>query len=113
MSEQSAITTGPATIDEYRIALEQAQQELNELRSNVKTSKPKQPKREYVFTPFQAAKIMNAERELLGLKPVTPQMLYSYARKNKFVISIGADGRKQVDYDTFYSWMRSFNTKNS
>jgi hypothetical protein len=107
-----AISTESATIEDYRLALEAAQRELNELR-NAKQSKPKQPKREYVFTPFQAAKVMNEERALLGLKEVSPQMIYSYARKDKFGITEGADGRKQVDVESFYSWMREFNAKNS
>ena len=108
------ITSGNASIEDYASALESALAEIAELRSQ-QASKPKasKQKRPYVFTPFQAAKVMNEERKLLGLSEVTPQMIYSYARKNKFVITESEDGRKQVDHDSFYEWMRLHNAKNS
>jgi len=110
-----AITTGTATIDDYASQLELALAENAKLREQIaaKSPKAKAPKREFVFTPFQAAKAMNEERERLGLKSVTPQMLYSYARKGAFVISTSADGRKSVDVDSFYAWMRKHNAKNA
>jgi len=108
------ITSGTATLDEYKEALEAALAENATLRAQqAKPSKASKAKRPYVFTPFQAAKAMNEERERLGLAPVTPQMLYSYARKGKFVIGTSDDGRKQVDTESFYSWMRLHNAKNS
>jgi hypothetical protein len=108
-----AITTGPATLENYREALAQAQAELAALRAAKPVRAPKAEKRPYVFTPFQAHKVMNDERADLGLPPVTPQMLYSYARKGKFITGTSEDGRKIVDPDTFFTWMRAFNAKNS
>jgi hypothetical protein len=108
-----AITTGPATLEDYREALAQAQAELAQLKAATPVKAPKAEKRPYVFTPFQAHKVMNEERANLGLNPVTPQMLYSYARKGKFQITEAPDGRKQVDTDTFFTWMRAFNAKNA
>jgi len=108
-----AITTGPATLDDYRSALAEAQAELAALKAAKPGKALKAEKRPYVFTPFQAHKVMNDERADLGLPPVTPQMLYSYARKGKFVITQAADGRKQVDTESFYAWMRAFNAKNA
>jgi hypothetical protein len=108
-----AITTGPATLDDYREALAQAQEELAALKAAKPVSKAAKEKRPYVFTPFQAHKVMNDERAELGLPPVTPQMLYSYARKGKFLTGTSADGRKTVDTESFFTWMRQFNAKNS
>ena len=106
------ITSGNASIDEYRAALESALAQIAELKAT-KPSKTSKPKRDYVFTPFQAAKVMNEEREILGLNPVTPQMLYTYARKGYFAITLSSDGRKQVDTESFYAWMRKHNAKNA
>lgn len=111
-----SITSGSASIDDYRSALEAALARVSELESQQSSApapKQKTAKRPYVFTPFQAAKVMNDERALLDLPPVTPQMLYSYARKGKFQITVSDDGRKVVDTESFYSWMRNHNAKNS
>src|SRR5271163_50758 len=104
------LTSGTATIEDYRAALELARTELAELK-NSKPAKASKAKRAYVFTPFQAAKFMNEEREALGLNPITPQMLYTYARKGYFAISASEDGRKQVNIDSFCAWMRKHNAK--
>lgn len=112
--QQLEITSGTASLEDYKAALEAALSEISELKaSKPSTSKTSKAKRPYVFTPFQAAKVMNDERTQLGLNSVTPQMLYSYARKGKFVITEGDGGRKQVDTESFYSWMRLHNAKNS
>jgi hypothetical protein len=110
--QQLEITSGTATIEDYQAALEAAILEISQLKAS-KPAKASKSKRPYVFTPFQAAKVMNEERAALQLNPVTPQMLYSYARKGKFVITLSDDGRKSVDTESFYSWMRIHNAKNA
>jgi hypothetical protein len=107
------ISLGSATIEDYRAQLEIALSENAQLRAQNEKPAAKKSKREFVFTPFQAARVMNEERAKLGLEKVAPQMLYNYARKGKFGISVSADGRKQVEIDSFYAWMRIFNAKNS
>lgn len=109
------LTSGSASIDDYRSALEDALKRITELESQQTTevTKERKQKRNYVLTPYQAAKIMNEERSNLNLNPVTPQMLYTYARKGYFVVTKTEDGRKQVDPDSFYTWMRKHNSKNS
>jgi len=76
-------------------------------------SKPaaaKKAKREFVLTPYQAAKIMNVERRKLGLKEINSPMIYIYARKGAFIIS-ERDGRKEVDEASFIEWMNAHNAK--
>ena len=99
--------------------MEMLQREIKELRGKLaaaeqanseKNAQSKKAKREFVMTPYQATKIMNAEREKLGLKPVNSPMLYIYASKGKFAISESADGRKQIDdEESFLAWMNTHN----
>jgi hypothetical protein len=68
-------------------------------------------KKEFVLTPYQATKLMNMDRRRLGLKEVNSPMLYIMAGKGKFIITITADGRKEVDTESFYAWMVAHNAR--
>lgn len=80
-------------------------------RDAVQKNKNAKPKRDFVLTPYQATKIMNEARRELGLKEVNSPMLYIYARKGAFIITEGADGRKEVDEASFVEWMNAHNAK--
>jgi len=65
-----------------------------------------------ILTPYQATKIMNAHRDLLGLKRVNSPMIYIQAGKGKFPVSVNADGRKEItDVDAFIAWVVEHNTR--
>lgn len=104
-TEQTAEVEQELTTEQQ---LAQAQQELAELKAELAELAARKSsskgKREYVYTPFQATKDLNELRTAAGLKPVNSPMLYIYARKNAFVISVGADGRKEVDRESFLKW---------
>jgi hypothetical protein len=71
-------------------------------------------KRAYVTTPYQATKMVNAILARAGVKKILPpQMLYTYARKGKFLTYPAPDGtgRMVVDRDSFQTWLASYLTK--
>jgi hypothetical protein len=82
-----------------------------QLQAEADKPKSKKSKRDFVFTPYQATKLMNEERAKLGLKEVNSPMLYIYARKGAFAIFEGADGRKEVERESFVKWMQEHNAK--
>jgi len=65
-------------------------------------------KREYVATPFQICKGINQVLSEYGFKPIPPQMLYRYASAGRFLTSKAADGRMQVERDSFEAWFMSY-----
>jgi hypothetical protein len=77
------------------------------------TPKVKKPKREWLFTPFQATKALNKIREAAGLTPVNSPMLYIYSGKGAFPIVTATDGtgRKVIaDRDAFPAWANAHTT---
>jgi hypothetical protein len=69
-------------------------------------------KRQFIWTPYQATKIMNAHRAELGLKPVKSPFMYIQASKGRFEIIESADGRKQIaDPEQFLAWVIEHNTR--
>lgn len=67
------------------------------------------------LTPFAAAKVTNIVLQAEGLdKVVTPQMLYTYAKKNLIASNYWtrADGEK-IDFvgDAFKAWLDKYVTK--
>ena len=106
MSEQqnSSEINDNAEISELEMLKAQVA-ELTAMLEKAKSSKANgKAKREYVYTPFQATKDFNKMRAAAGLKDVNSPMLYIYAGKGHFTITITADGRKEVDKAAFIEW---------
>lgn len=71
-------------------------------------------KRVYVCTPYQCAKAVNAMLKAAGInKEIPPQMLYTYARKGKFLTyeAFDGSGRIEVDRDSFGTWVQGYISK--
>jgi hypothetical protein len=75
------------------------------------TVRIKKSKRPFVMTPYRATELMNVARAGVGLKPVNSPMLYIYANKGAFGLTTSADGRKQVELESFLAWMNEHNAK--
>ena len=106
--EMTEVEILKAKIAELEIKLAQ-----NAINNDSSESKASKKAKEFVLTPYQATKIMNEQRRALGLKEINSPMLYIYARKNAFIISTSADGRKVVDEESFLKWMNEHNEKQS
>jgi hypothetical protein len=65
-------------------------------------------KREYVATPFQICKGINAILAGYEFKPIPPQMLYRYASAGRFLTTRVPDGRMQVDRESFEAWFMAY-----
>jgi hypothetical protein len=69
-------------------------------------------KRVFVFTPYQAAKVVNETLTRAGIdKQVPPQMLYTYVRKDKIASTIADDGRIMVDPESLLQWTTAYVNK--
>jgi hypothetical protein len=76
--------------------------------ANVPTRTDSSNKRQYVATPYQICKGVNAILAGYGMKSIPPQMLYRYASAGKFGTELVGDGRMQVDQATFEAWFTSY-----
>jgi hypothetical protein len=69
-------------------------------------------KRKFVFTPYQGHLAVNQMLEAAGVeKKIPPQMMYTYRAQERFASTIGADGRYELDTESFIEWASSYVAK--
>lgn len=57
-----------------------------------------------LYTPYQAAKLVNAVLDEHGIKNIPPQMMYNYVGKG-YIESTLVDGKKKVTLESVQSWL--------
>jgi len=63
------------------------------------------------MTPYAAAKIVNNELELRGIrKTIPPQMIYTYVNKN-YIDSVLVDGKKRITKESLETWFATYVAK--
>jgi len=56
------------------------------------------------YTPYGAAKLVNAELQELGHDTIPPQMVYQYVAKGYIKSFLNADGKRKVNESDLAEW---------